>query len=353
MFQLISVPTHPAVSVIILNYNGLAFLPRCLETLRRTTYSPLELVVVDNNSTDGSLSYLHEHHPDIRIIAFKENLGYSGAYNAAIEQISNELLVLLNFDVEVEADWLDPAIEILQSDAEVVAVQPKLRSLQRPDCFEYAGGSGGFIDRYGYPFARGRVFDDLETDRGQYNDARCIFWASGAALITRKSAYLAAGQLDADFFLHMEELDLCWRYWLLGWKVMVAPSGVVYHYSGAALSADRFHKMYYNHRNGLAMMIKNYSLCNLLRRLPVRVFWDGITALMALFKRQPKRSLAVLAAYGHLLVHSGRLLAKRRQVQRMRKVPDSRLGDVVFPGSVVWRYFVKGQKTYSQLLAGR
>jgi GT2 family glycosyltransferase len=353
MSQSISTPARPAVSVIILNYNGLAFLPRCLETLRRTAYSPLELVVVDNHSSDGSLSYLREHHPDVRILAFTRNLGFSGAYNAAIEQITNEYVVLLNFDVEVAANWLDQPMQMLLADPELAAVQPKLRSLQRPELFEYAGGSGGFIDRYGYPFARGRVFDNLERDTGQYDDARSVFWATGAALITRRSAYLAAGELDADFFLHMEELDLCWRYWLMGWTVKVAPEGVVYHYSGAALSADRFHKMYYNHRNGLAMMIKNYGLGNLLCLLPARMALDGVTAVAALLQRQPKRSLAVFAAYGHLLAHSGRLWAKRRKVQKARQRPDSHLRDLIFPRSVVWRYFVKGQKTYSQLMAGR
>jgi GT2 family glycosyltransferase len=306
---------------------------------------------VDNNSTDGSLNYLRECHPEVRIISFSENLGYAKAYNVAMPQISNEYVVLLNFDVEVEPDWLDQAMDLMIANPKLAAVQPKLRSLQRRDYFEYSGGSGGYLDRFGYPFVRGRVFDQTELDNGQYQDVQPIFWASGAAFVTRKSTYLAAGQLDADFFMHMEELDLCWRYWLMGYEVCVAPAGIVYHYAGAALSAVRFKKMYLNHRNSLAMMIKNYSGLNLLWILPVRWALDGLTVLTSLPKKEPKRSLAVLAAYGYFLLHPIHLLAKRRQVQRMRKVPDSALGHVIFPTSIVWRYFVKKQRTYSQLLA--
>jgi len=168
MSEHVSQAPRPRVSVIVLNYNGLGFLPRCIETLLQTTYSPLELVVADNDSSDGSLVYLREHFPEVRILSFSTNLGYSGAYNAAIEQIDSEYVVLLNFDVEVEPDWLDQAMRLLEAEPDLAAVQPKLRALQNRQRFEYAGGSGGFLDRYGYPFLRGRVFDWLEMDGGQY-----------------------------------------------------------------------------------------------------------------------------------------------------------------------------------------
>ena len=351
MSEHVSAATRPTVSVIVLNYNGLSFLPRCIETLQKTSYSPLELVVADNNSSDGSLAYLQANHSEVRIIAFAENLGYSGAYNAAIEQVASEFVVLLNFDVEVEPDWLDQAIDMLSSDPNLAAVQPKLRALQNRSQFEYAGGSGGFLDRYGYPFLRGRVFDTLEVDRGQYDDVVPILWASGAALITRRSAYIKAGKLDADFFLHMEEIDLCWRYRLLGWDIRVAPKGTVYHYSGAALSAERFRKMYYNHRNSLVMLFKNYGFTRLLRCLPIRWLLDGVTVISSLFAKQPKRSAAVLAAYCYFLIHFPALISKRRQVQRMRLIRDRDLDHVIFPGSLVWHYFIRKEKTFTQLLA--
>ena len=342
----------PLVSVIILNYNGLSFLPRCLETLRRTSHEPLELIVVDNCSSDGSVAYLRNHHPDVKILLSTSNLGYSGAYNAAIPEARGEIIVLLNFDVEVEPDWLDQAIEILKADQRVVALQPKLRSLQKRKLFEYSGGSGGLIDRYGYPLVRGRVFDTIEEDRGQYEDSIPIHWATGAAFIVRKSAFLEAGGLDSDFFLHMEELDLCWRFWLMGYEVRVAPRGVVYHYAGAALSAERYHKMYYNHRNGLVMMLKNYSAGSLFRYLPVRWLLDWVTVFTAPLRGEPKRAAAVVVAHVFVLFHLLSICKKRRTVQRLRKRHDHELEHVILPFSIVWRCYVHKQRTYTQLISG-
>jgi GT2 family glycosyltransferase len=345
------VTTRPLVTVIILNYNGLTFLPRCLETLQKSTYSPLELVVVDNNSTDGSLDYLQQNHPGVKIVAFRENLGYAGAYNAVVPQAEGETVVLLNFDVEVEPGWLDQAVELMVSEPGLAAVQPKLRSLQQRGLFEYSGGSGGFIDRFGYPFVRGRLFESLEPDVGQYDDVKPVFWATGAAFVTRKSAFVEAGGLDADFFMHMEELDLCWRYWLMGYEVKVAPRGVVFHWAGAALSAERFHKMYFNHRNGLVMMLKNYGWRSLLRNLPGRLLLDWITVASSLFRREAKRSGAVLLAHAYVLSHLPSIWRKRRRVQRLRKVADRELTRVIYPHSSVWRHFIRKQSTYTQLAA--
>jgi GT2 family glycosyltransferase len=308
---------------------------------------------VDNNSSDGSLDYLRRAHPEIRLFPITQNLGYSGAYNSVIPSINGDILVLLNFDVEVDPDWLGDAIEVLERSPNVAAVQPKLKSLQNKAFLEYAGGCGGFIDRYGYPFVRGRLFDTLEEDNGQYDDSVPIHWASGAALITRRSSYLEVSGLDNDFFLHMEELDLCWRYWLHGWEVKVAPRGVVYHHSGAALSADRYRKMYYNHRNGLVMLLKNYSVISLFKYLPIRIFLDWLTVLMSPFQGQYKRSFAVIAAHLFVLIHLPGIWRKHVRVQRLRRISDNDLASVIFPGSIVYRYYLLKQKTYSQLLAGR
>jgi GT2 family glycosyltransferase len=353
MPQAYSAEAQPLVSIIILNYNGLDFLPDCLESLRKTSYPRTELIVVDNSSRDGSLEYLRTHHPEVRLFPLTENFGFSAAYNAVIPQANGEVVVLLNFDVEVEPDWLNQAIEVLSSDPSVAAVQPKLRSLQRREQFEYSGGSGGFIDRYGYPFVRGRVFDFLEADHGQYDSVTPIFWASGAACVIRRSLYDKSGGLDSDFFLHMEELDLCWRFWLMGYSVMAAPSGVVYHYAGAALSAERFAKMYFNHRNGLVMMLKNYSWKSLGKYLPVRFMLDLVTLLVSPFRGEGKRSLAVFAAYSHILFHLPRIMRKRRVVQRLRTRDDSTLSHVVMPFSIVRRCYLQKQRTFSQLVSAR
>jgi hypothetical protein len=310
-------------------------------------------VVVDNNSSDTSLQYLGEHHPDVRVIPIKENLGYSGAYNHAVPLVDCKYIVLLNFDVEVEPGWLTQSIELLERNEKLAAVQPKLKSYKDHRKFEYSGGSGGFIDAYGFPFVRGRIFDAIEEDLGQYDDVVPIFWATGAAFVTRKSAYEAVGGLDADFFMHMEELDLCWRFWLTGHEVQVAPQGTVYHYAGAALSADSYRKMYYNHRNSLAMILKNYSLKNLIRRMPVRLILDWVTLLASPLRGESRRSRAVLAAHWYIITHLPSILAKRQRVQAIRTVSDSSLSHVILPFSAVWRYYLKKQKLFSDLVGSR
>lgn len=347
-----AVPTqqNPLVSIIVLNYNGLPFLPRCLETLVATRYRPVEIIVVDNASKDGSLSYIRQNFPEVRTIPFDRNWGYSGAYNRAVASASGEILVLLNFDVEVEPDWLDQPLELFAADARLAACQPKLRGLKERQRFEYAGACGGFLDRYGYPFTRGRVFDILELDTGQYDDARECFWATGAALIIRKAAYLEVGGLDDTFFLHMEEIDLCWRLHLCGWKVSVAPRGIVYHYSGAALSSERFLKIYYNQRNSLMMLIKNYSFGWLLPSLGGRFLFDLVTLVSSPLRREPKRSVAVVAAYIWILSHLWLLLKKRRQVQRVRSLPDRQALKSILPKSLVIAYFLKKKRTFKDLI---
>lgn len=308
---------------------------------------------MDNNSTDTSLEYLRTHHPDVKLIPINENLGYSGAYNHSVPLVDSKYVVLLNFDIEVESTWLDQSIRLLEADDKLAAVQPKLKTYQDHTKFEYSGGSGGFIDAYGYPFVRGRLFDVLEEDTGQYEDIVPIFWASGAALVMRRSVYEKLGGLDRDFFMHMEELDLCWRCWLTGHLIKVAPQGIVYHYAGAALSADSYLKMYLNHRNSLVMMIKNYAFANLLKRLPIRLLLDWITVLASPFRGDGKRSRAVLSAHWYLLTHLFPIYRKRRAVQKMRTVKDSELTHVIMPFCLIWRFYLKKQKVFSDLVVSR
>jgi len=238
---------------------------------------------------------------------------------------------------------------LLEGDERLAAVQPKLKAYQNHQNFEYSGGSGGFIDAYGFPFVRGRIFDKIEEDFGQYEDVVPVFWATGAAFVTRKSAFEAVGGLDHDFFMHMEELDLCWRYWLTGHKIKVAPRGTVFHYAGAALAADSYRKMYYNHRNSLAMMLKNYDRSSLLKRLPVRCLLDWITILVSPLRGELKRSFAVIAAHWYILTHLPSIFRKRRRVQQMRTVADIDMNNVIMPLCLVWRYYLKKQKVFSDL----
>ena len=342
---------RPLVSVIVLNHNGLDFLAKCLPTVERTAYSPLEILVADNHSTDGSVEHVRKHHPNVRLLAFDHNYGYTGAYNRAVPEARGEFVALLNNDTEVDPHWLDQPVELLMREPRLAALQTKLRFLQDRRLFDYSGGSGGYLDAYGYPFVRGRVFDHLEEDRGQYDDVVPVMWASGAAFVNRRSAFLEMNGLDDDFFMHMEELDLCWRYWLMGWEIKVAPQSIVYHWAGGALPADRFRKMYLNHRNGIAVMMKNLSARSIVRRLPLRLVFDWITFFASPFRGQFKRSAAVLAAHVFVLFHLPSIWSKHRRMQRMRKVSDRELGHVIVPWSVVWRHFVLRRKTFTQLMA--
>lgn len=317
----------------------------------KTTLKTCEVCVVDNASKDGSLDYLRREFPSVKLFPLSQNLGFSGAYNAVIPGLEADYLVLLNFDVEVEPNWLEQAIHLLETRPKLAAVQPKLRALQDRVTLEYAGGSGGFVDRYGYPFARGRIMHHLERDTGQYDDSVPIHWASGAALIVRKSAYLACGGLDNDFFLHMEEIDLCWRFWLYGYECAVAPQGVVYHFSGAALSKERLAKMYYNHRNSLVMLLKNYDTARLLTCFVPRVLLDLLTVLISPLRREPKRSLAVMQAYAYLFSHLTSILKKRREVQAKRSVADRELDHVIFPGSLLAQVHFKQHLTFRQIVS--
>lgn len=248
------------VAVIILNWNGEEFLRQYLPSVVRFTNPEIaDVIVADNGSTDGSRALLSEDFPHVRTILFDENHGFAEGYNLAVREVAGEYpyVLLLNSDVIVKNDWITPLHTFMEAHPEVGAVQPKILSLKEPDKFEYAGASGGFLDRHGYPYCRGRIFDTVETDRGQYDTPCRIFWASGAALLTRTDLYLKCGGLDKAFFAHMEEIDLCWRIQLAGKEIWAVPDSKVYHLGGGSLPASSPRKTYLNFRNNLLMLYKN------------------------------------------------------------------------------------------------
>ncbi|MEO1077116.1 MAG: glycosyltransferase family 2 protein, partial [Bacteroidota bacterium] len=247
----------PRVSVIIVTWNGRALLEQCLPSVLATDFESFEIVVADNASTDDTVAWLAATHPEVRVIPHPENWLFARGNNEAIRHTESEYVCLLNNDVEVPPGWLAPLVRVLDTMPEVAAVQPKLLQHGDRTQFEYAGASGGFLDAVGYPFTRGRLFDTLEPDAGQYDDARDVFWASGAALLLRRSALDDVGLLDETFGMHMEEIDLCWRLWRAGWRVRVEPSAEVYHIGGASLPQGDPRKTYLNFRNSLLMLFKN------------------------------------------------------------------------------------------------
>jgi len=340
----------PTVSVIVVNHNGMSFLKDCFDSLLAATYPDTELLMVDNGSTDESVSFVERNYPTVTVIHSGGNIGYSAANNLGIRHARGEYVVLLNNDVEVTPGWLEPLVEEFELDSKVAACQPKLLHMINRTSFEYAGAAGGFMDRLGYPFLRGRVFDTIEDDRGQYQTPVDLFWTSGAAMAIRKNVLDETGLLDEDFVLHMEEIDLCWRLHLRGYRLRVRPDAVIYHYGGGTLSQEKTVKMYYNHRNSMFMLLKNYSGGRLLWVMPLRLLLDVVLVLKSLATLDLKRLAAVAAAYVWLGLHPLLIYRKRREVQNQRKVGDQVIGTLLYPVSLVFSYYIRGKKTFTDIV---
>ena len=330
------------LSVVILNWNGKHHMEHYLPSVVRYSAAEADIVVADNGSTDGSVAWLKEHYPGVRVIAMDKNYGFAEGYNRAIAQIETPYVLLLNSDVEVTQGWLTPLIALLDERADVAAVAPKLLADRERDKFEYAGASGGFIDYLGYPFCRGRILSKVESDKGQYDDCREIFWGSGAALCCRCEVFRELGGFDGSFFAHMEEIDLQWRMQLAGWRVMVEPRSVVYHLGGGTLPASSF-KIYLNHRNNLAMLYKCASPMQRLVVAVVRPFTDGAEALAHLLTLHPHRAWAVLRAWGSFIAWHRRLSGERKRVKRVKRV------DNIYRFSIIVRYLF-GKRHFNKLM---
>lgn len=327
---------HGSIAVVILNYNGRSFLEKFLPGV--VQYSPgARVIVADNGSSEEFLSVIPKN---VEVIQIGKNLGFCGGYNYALNKIDADYFVLLNNDVEVTANWLVPMKELLDRDDTIAAVQPKILSYRNKDQFEYAGAGGGFIDILGYPFCRGRIFDTLEKDEGQYNDTIPVFWASGASLFVRAKLFKELGGLDEDFFAHMEEIDLCWRLKRRGYKIYYCGSSTVYHVGGATLSVGSPQKTYYNFRNGLSMMIKNEPPGPMFWKLPVRIVLDWVAGIRFLFG-QPSHAWAVVRAHFYILFHTEQNWNKAN--------PPILPVSEVFRGVLIWRYFILGKKTFKDL----
>ncbi|MBL7856865.1 MAG: glycosyltransferase family 2 protein [Cyclobacteriaceae bacterium] len=331
-------------AVVILNYNGEKLLRQFLPSAIEHTHGA-ELIVADNGSTDQSISILEKEFPSVRIILLEKNFGFCGGYNRALAQVDADAYVLLNSDVEVTANWLLPMLRLLETDSTVAAIQPKILSYQDKTKFEYAGAAGGFIDALGYPFCRGRIFNHIETDDGQYNDQRDIFWASGACLMIRANIYKKFGGLDEDLFAHMEEIDLCWKIHRSSDKVCYCGSSTVYHLGAGTLGYKQPRKTYYNFRNGLTLIFKHLDTWELFLKLPVRFMLDWVAAFIFLAKGQPGNMIAVLRAHYRFLRHLNKNLRKRRLL-RSEYPHYSR--KTIRPGLVIVDYYFKQKKTFVQ-----
>ncbi|MBQ6069663.1 MAG: glycosyltransferase family 2 protein [Bacteroidales bacterium] len=284
-------------AVVILNWNGKQMLERFLPSVTEYTTGDAEVVIADNGSTDDSIDFLRHHYPTLRIIQLDKNYGFAEGYNRALSQIDAEYYVLLNDDVEVTPQWIEPVIAQMQQHPLIAICQPKLLMYHQRNTFEYAGGAGGFIDRYGYPFCRGRLFTTLEQDKGQYDDAREIFWASGAAMFVRADVWKQLGGLDGEFFAHMEEIDFCWRAKNAGYRVEYCPQSVVYHVGGGTLPKSNPHKTFLNFRNNMALLYKNLPPRQLPWVMLCRLALDIVAAFKFLLEGKPQEFKAVVQAH--------------------------------------------------------
>ena len=303
-------------AVVILNWNGKNWLDKFLANV--IEYSPnVEVIVADNKSSDGSVQYLQKHYPNIRIIQNDGNYGYAKGYNLALKQIDTEYFVLLNSDIQVTKNWITPITDLMDKDQSISACQPKILEYHKKDKFEYAGASGGFLDNLGYPFCRGRIFDCLEEDKGQYNDSKEIFWATGACLFVRASHFFEVGGFDEDFFAHQEEIDLCWRLKNKKYKIFVEPKSKVYHVGGGTLNVGSPFKTFLNFRNNLYMLFKNLPLRNLFTIISIRLVLDGIASLTFLNKKKGiKHLIAVIKAHFYFYIEIPKLIRKRRKISQ-------------------------------------
>ncbi len=338
---------HKEVAVLVLNWNGRTLLQQFLPSWLAHTPDYADLIIVDNGSTDDSVSFLQEHYRDVHLLAFEENLGFAGGYNRAIEELDYQTVILLNSDVELTSGWLDQPMQLLNSSPEIAAVQPTLRAQRSPKDFEYAGAAGGFIDRLGYPFCRGRIFDTIEEDRGQYADSVDLFWASGACLIIRRAVYREVGGLDTLFFAHQEEIDLCWRLNARGWRIVSAPQSIVYHVGGASLSADSPRKVFLNFRNNLLMIYKNLPAPTLHRVLFARMILDLVAMLVYLLRLRPGQAASVLKGWRCFLIKRQRYESTRQENLKKTVRPIS--PELMKPYSLLFQYYFKGRKRYSDL----
>lgn len=336
-------------AVVILNWNGAEFLKTFLPYLiENTNLSKFNLFVADNGSTDDSIKVLNESFPEIEIILLDKNYGFAGGYNKALQQIESDYYLLLNSDVEVTPQWLDILYDYMELNPQIAACQPKIKSYHHRQLFEHAGAAGGFIDPYGFPFCRGRIFETVEQDRGQYDFETDIFWATGACLMIRADVFWKVGAFDDLFFAHMEEIDLCWRLNSRGYRVSCMPQSVVYHVGGATLNASNPRKTYLNFRNNLLMLYKNLPQSRLKIILFYRFFFDYIAALQMILKMKPADAKSIFKARCDFNKMKVDFIEKRNDNIKHATHTSCKL---MFKQSLVFQYYFRAKKTYNQLIS--
>ena len=329
------------IAIVILNWNGKKLLEQFLPSVVNFSLQEATIYIADNASTDSSIRYVKEFFPAVKIVENTINGGYAKGYNDALRSVNADIYCLLNSDIEVTENWLKPIMKVFKSDKKTAIIQPKLLDFKDKTKFEYAGAAGGFIDLFGYPYCRGRVFNQLETDTAQFNDETDIFWASGACLFIRSNVYHLLDGLDEDYFAHQEEIDLCWRAKNCGYKIKYVGTSTVYHIGGATLQETNPQKTFLNFRNSLFNILKNIPKKLLLFVLISRLILDGIAGIKFILEFRPVHTLAILKAHLSFYKNFFKIFKKRRKVNKNQEYK-------LF-NSIVWQYFVLGRKKFKDL----
>lgn len=335
------------IAIVILNWNGAKLLHQFLPSVITSSKGDeVRIIVADNDSTDNSLQILQTDFPQVEILALKQNYGFARGYNEALKQIDSDYYVILNSDVEVTEGWLNEPIRLMETDRTIAAIQPKILSYQKKTHFEYAGAAGGYIDRLGFPFCRGRIFNEIEEDRGQYDDQADIFWATGACMFVRSKSFHESGGFDADFWAHMEEIDLCWRLKNQGYRIVYTPESKVYHVGGGSLPYESPRKLYLNFRNNLWLLYKNLPTGQLFYILFLRMALDGIAAVKLLTEFNLNGIRSVWKAHIHFYRSLPVVHRKRQEARKAGhlKPPAQRL-----PQSIVFQFYIRKRKHFSEI----
>ena len=337
------------VSIIIPHWNGIDILSECLSSLFNTKHDSYEIIVVDNASTDGSQSWIKNTYPQIKLIENDKNYGYAGGCNVGALKAEGDYLVFLNNDTIQDPDWLQHLENFMEKDKVIAAVQPKILNYFNKSIFDYAGGSGGYMDKFCFPYARGRIFSKQERDIGQYNDSKQCFWSSGTAFMVRKKLFFKAGEFDKYFFSHMEEIDLCWRLQAMGFQIWVEPNAVVYHKNALSMPMHSHRKYYFNHRNSLLMLFGNYSLKNTLILGFGRTILEFIALGYSTLSLNWKQAIAIIRSLLYIISHLGIIIKKRRKMKAIRIKKDEYIMKNILKKSLVINYYLRGVRVYSEI----
>jgi GT2 family glycosyltransferase len=342
----------PKVAVVILNWNGIKHLRQFLPSTLSSVYPNLDIVVGDNASTDGSVEFIKQEYPSIHIIQNDTNYGFTGGYNRVLEKVDADYFILLNSDVEVSPDWIIPVIDLMESDPLIAAAAPKIMAYNQKDHFEHAGAAGGFIDSFGYPFCKGRIFYEIEEDKGQYQQSGEVFWATGAAMFIKRSCWQEAGGFDERFFAHMEEIDLCWRLKNMGYKVMYCAESEVFHLGGGTLNVENPFKTYLNFRNNLLLLANNLPFWRAVFVIIVRIWMDLLALFRFLSEGKRKDAWAVSRAHQNFVLSLFKRQRSEVRDQSLGKKGSKQISPNskgMYKGSLVWAFFVQKKRHFTDL----